>query len=128
MRPKPDADPELLSRPKPRPWRRLYNSLSRLMALVALGGLALAAYHDRSWPKPTGPGMRNFMLGQRTPGLVQPSPAHSSVDPSIIVAPACIDEAMIVTARTGIDETMIVNPAQVRRRPLAAQPTLPPPR
>jgi len=126
MRPKPDADPELLSRPKPRPWRPLCNSLSRLMTLVALSGLALAAYDERSWPKPTRPGMRNYLLRQRTPGLVQPSPAPSSVDPSIIVAPPGIDEAMIVTARTGIDETMIVNPAQVRRRPLAAPPTLPP--
>src|SRR5271165_2050241 len=126
MRPKPDADPDLLSRPKPRPRRRLCSTLSRLMTLVALGGLALAANHNRSWPKPTGPGMRNYMLRQRTPGFVQQSPAPPSVDPTIIVAPRGIDEAMIVTARAGIDEAMIVNPAQVRRIQLVAPPTLPP--
>ncbi len=120
MRPKPDADPELLSRPKSRPWHRLFNSLSRLMTLVALSGLALAAYQERSRPNATGPGMRNLMLRQRTPLFLQQSTALSSVDPSIIVAPPGIDEAMIVTARVGIDEAMIVNPPRMRTGPLAA--------
>jgi hypothetical protein len=90
------------------------------MTLVALSGLALAAYQERSRPKATGLGMRNLMLGQRTPGFLQQSPAPSSVDPAIIVAPPGIDEAMIVTARVGIDEAMIVDPARLRTGPLAA--------
>ena len=126
MRPKPDADPELLSRPKSRPWYRSFRSLGRLMTLVALSGLALAAYSERSRPKPPGLGMRNLMLRQRTPGSLPQSPLPSSADPSIIVAPSGIDEAMIVTARVGIDEAMIVGPRQLRRGPLAAPPILPP--
>jgi hypothetical protein len=110
MRPKPDADPELLSRPKSRPWHRSFSSLGRLMTLVALSGLALAAYSERSRPQPPGLALGNLMLRQRTPGFLQQSPVPSSVDPSIIVAPPGIDEAMIVTARVGIDEAMIVNP------------------
>ena len=70
MRPKPDADPELLSRPKSRPWHRSFRSLGRLMTLVALSGLALAAYSERSRPKPSRLGVRNLMLRQRTPGFV----------------------------------------------------------
>jgi len=126
MRPKPDADPELLSRPRSRPWHRSFSSLGRLMTLVALSGLTLAAYSERSRPKPSRLGVRNLMLRQRTPGFVQQSPVPSSVDPSIIVAPPGIDEAMIVTARVGIDEAMIVGPRQSRRGPLATPPILPP--
>jgi len=126
MRPKPDADPVLLSRPQSMPWHRSISSLSRLMTLVALSGLALAAYSERSRPKVTGLGMRNLMLRQRTPGSLQQSPVPSSVDPSIIVAPPGIDEAMIVTARVGIDEAMIVKPARLRTRPLTTPPILPP--
>jgi len=126
MRPKPDADPELLSRPKSRSWHRSFSSLSRLMTLVALSGLALAAYSERSRPKPSQLGVRNLMLRQRTPGFLQQSPVPSSVDPSIIVAPPGIDEAMIVTARVGIDEAMIVNPPQLRTGPLATPRIFPP--
>jgi hypothetical protein len=126
MRPKPDADPKLLSRPKSRPWHRSLSSLTRLMTLVALSGLALAAYTERSRPKPSRLGVRNLMLRQQSPGFLQQSPVPSSVDPSIIVAPRGIDEAMIVTARVGIDEAMIVNPAQLRTGALATPPILPP--
>jgi hypothetical protein len=126
MGPKPDVDPELLSRPKSRPWHRSFSSLGRLMTLVALSGLALAAYSERSLPKPSRLGLRNLMLRQRTPGFLQQSPVPSSLDPSIIVAPPGIDEAMIVTAREGIDEAMIVKPGQLWTGPLAAPRILPP--
>ena len=126
MRPKPDADPELLSRPKSRPWHRSLSSLTRLMTLVALSGLALAAYSERSRPQPARLGVRNLMLRQQSPGFLQQSPVPSSLDPSINVAPPGIDEAMIVTARVGIDEAMIVNPPQLRTGPLATPPILPP--
>jgi len=128
MRPKPDVDPELLSRPKPwpRPWYQSIRSLGRLMTLVALSGLAVAAYSERPRPNPSRLGMRNLMLRQRIPGSLQQLPLPSSVDSSIIVAPPGIDEAMIVTARAGIDEAMIVSPRQLRTGPMAATPILPP--
>lgn len=125
MRPKPAADPELLPRPKSRPRLRSFRSLGRLMTLVALSGLALAAYSERWRPQPAGVGVRNLMLRPRTAGTLQQAPVPPSVDPSIIVAPPGIDEAMIVTAREGIDEAMIVNPGRLRPGPSATQPTRP---
>ena len=88
MRPKPDADPKLLSRPKSRPWHRSLSSLTRHMTLVALSGLALAAYTERSRPKPSRLAVRNLMLRQQSPGFLQQSPVPSSVDPSISITPA----------------------------------------
>jgi hypothetical protein len=129
MKPKPDADLELLSRPKSRSWHRSFRSLGRLMTLAALSGLALAAYSERWRPKPSVSPVRSLVFRQRIPGTLQQSPVPSFVDPSIIVAPPGIDEAMIVTAREGIDEAMIVNPLRLRTGPSAprpAQPILPP--
>lgn len=126
MRLKRHADPELLSRTKSRPWHRSLSSLGRLMTLVALSGLAVAAYLERSRPNPSRLGVRNLILRQLSPGSLQQPRVPSSGDPSIIVAPPGIDEAMIVTARVGIDEAMIVKPGQLRTGPLVTQPIPPP--
>jgi hypothetical protein len=123
MKPEPDPDPELMSRPKPGHWRRPLRSLSRLMTLIALSGLALAAYSERARPKPSRLGVRNVIFRQVRPGLLQQSPASSLHEPSVIVAPPGIDEAMIVTARRDIDEAMIVNPARTGTGAFAIPPS-----
>ncbi len=126
MTPKPDVDPEFLSRPKSRPSHRSVRLLGRLMTLVALSGLALAAYSGQSRPNWSRFGVRNRMLGQGTPGFLPQLQMPSYVDPSVIVARPGIDEAMIVTARAGIDEAMIVQPLPVRTNSLASPAILPP--
>ena len=70
MTPKPDVDPEFLSSPKSRPSHRSVRLLGRLMTLVALSGLALAAYSGQSRPNWSRFGVRNRMLGQGTPGFL----------------------------------------------------------
>ena len=126
MHPKPDADSEFFSRPKSTPWYRAFSSLGRLMTVVALSGLALAAFSRDDRPKTPMPGQRNLPPGQRAPGFRQQSPVPSAVDRFIIVAPPGIDDAMIVPARVGIDEAMIVSPGRIRTGPRAALPILPP--
>jgi hypothetical protein len=95
-------------------------SIGRLMALVVLSGLALAAFSDQSRPTilpvKTKPALPRWV----PPPARAPSPRLRT--PGVIVAPQGIDEAMIVTAPSGIDEAMIVNPERLNRARMATAP------
>ncbi len=126
MRPKPDPDPELMSGLKKRQWNPFPRSIGRLMTVVALSGLALAAYSGRTRPTIINPVTRQVFA---QPSPTRPSPMLPRVqpaqprDPAVIVAPAGIDEAMIVTARGGIDEAMIINPSRLQRQTITILPS-----
>ncbi len=125
MRPKVELDPEFLSRPKPKSRYLAVRSLGRLMTLIALSGLVLAAYAGRPRLRSAGPSAKRFMPVPKTPGMSQPLPVPPSSDRSIIVAPPGVDEAMIITADAGVDEAMIVTPERLRTRALGTPPMLP---
>jgi hypothetical protein len=130
MRPELAPETELGTPFKPKARRLSWypRSIGRLMALVALSGLILAAYSERSrTPAPLrGRLVRTAPRGFRVPppAPVQPMPLR---DPAVLVAPPGIDDAMIVTARTGIDNAMIVTPGRIRVQPLMVPPPMPTP-
>jgi hypothetical protein len=125
MKPGPAFDPELdfhltiEEKARRRWWYR--RTIGRLMGLVALSGLALAAYTERSRPQPPPRGRIRFVPRQVLQP-VQPAQPQTPVqraqptlprDRSLIPARPGIDEAMIVTARAGIDDAMIVSPGRM---------------
>ena len=120
MRPKPHLDPEFASCPKTRRWFALPRSLGRWMTLIALVGVALAAYREQSRPGPLPPTFRPVAF--QPPRVVPRTWLHRPQDPSVIVARPGIDEAMIHTARQGIDDAMIVNPGRAARIPVLIVP------
>ena len=117
MRSKPELDPELMSCPKPRRGKASPRWLGRIMIVAALGVMGVVAQADRHRSGPRILGMRNgaLPLQQVAPGGPRQVPQLPPLDPSLIVAPRGIDDAMIKTARVGIDEAMIVNPSSVPR-------------
>jgi hypothetical protein len=109
------------------------------MILIGLLGLALAAYAERSRPRPLPLRATLAVLHARYSAMPQrPTlPARSALprrwavpqrpfiqprDPSVIIARPGIDDAMIHTVRQGIDDAMIVNPDRMARMPILTVP------
>ena len=120
MRPDPEFHNERENKPRERGQFPI-RSIGRLMTLVALSGLALAAFSEQSRPTILPVRTKPALLRWVPPPARAPSPRLRA--PGVIVAPRGIDEAMIVTAPSGIDEAMIVNPERLTRARMAATPT-----
>jgi hypothetical protein len=120
MVPIPRLDPEFTSQPKSRYWLSLPRSLGRLMILIALFGLILAAFMEGKRPLAVVPAARRvaFQPIRTTPRR----PIARPRDRSVITARPGIDDAMIHTARQGIDDAMILSPGRIPRMPILIAP------
>ena len=120
MNPRPHLDPEFSCPGKPPGWHSFPRSLGRLMILIALFGLVLSVYSTQTRPT-TVPIIRTPVALQRrrVAPRGQPIPPRH---PAVIVARPGIDDAMIHTARQGIDEGMIVNPGRLESMPVLTAP------
>jgi hypothetical protein len=110
---KPESLPEWMTSPGAKARRAWWppRSIGRIMALVALSGFAMASYAQRTRPAAPNPRFGPFVTQPPGSSWVQlPRPR----DPSVIVAPRGIDDAMIVTSRAEIDEAMIVSPERMK--------------
>jgi hypothetical protein len=120
MKPRPAPFLELSPGQKSRRWCSLPRSIGQLMTIIALSGLALAAYSEHARTRVIPLGARRFVF--QPPQVPPRVEVQEPRDPSVLVAPRGVDEAMIVTAREGIDDAMIVGPARLRREAVTILP------